>query len=74
MKLQPEWQAEHRALVLKSMKPRLALGEIASSLPATHSSKGAMPDTTVRSKVAMALPSVFSVTPSPGYAISNSRR
>ena len=42
-------QAAQRALVLKRTKPRCAAGEIAPSSPAIQRSKGAMPETIVRS-------------------------
>ena len=47
---------------------------MADSSPAIQRSKGAGPDTTVRSKVAMALAMLVSVTPSPGKAMSKAVR
>ena len=61
-------------MVLNRTNPRLALGEMALSSPATHSSNGAIPEITVRSNVAMAFPRVAAVRPSPGYARSNIAR
>jgi len=55
-----------RALSLKSRKPRLAEALIAASSPAIHSSKGARPETIVRSNVAIALATVSVPISSPG--------
>ena len=66
VKRQPAWQVAQRALSLKSAKPRLASAEIASSSPSSQRSKGASPDTTVRSKLAIALATVPGAMPSPG--------
>ena len=66
MKLQPPWHFAQLALALNRTKPRRALSEMAPSRPATHSSNGAIPETTVRSNVARAFPSVTAVMPCPG--------
>ena len=46
---QPLWHLLHSALVLNSMKPRLAPSEMAFSSPSIQASNGARPETTVRS-------------------------
>ena len=71
VKFQPVWHFAQLAFALKSPNPRSAFWQMVGSRPARHSSKGATPSTTVRSNVAMALPSVSAVIPSPGYAASN---
>ena len=55
VKRQPLWQTSQLALLLNSMKPRLADSEIAASSPAIQRSNGAGPGSMVRSYAAIAV-------------------
>ena len=62
VKAQPLWQAAQPALPLNSRKPRFASSPIAPASPATQRSNGAVPETSLRSKAAIARAMVSPLT------------